>query len=136
MIWILLFQFIKEEVHRILECFVIFPDLHRVQHLQERCEVLLLYRRLVVNVADQRGVEEFFRLLPERIPAVALTLGICHQCGHEFQDVLLIVDIGERIVVHRLVEIDRIKNPNFIPVHLQGVGGFTDDTAFRIRYYE
>ena len=133
---LLLLQFVKEKVHRILECFVILPDLHRVKHFQKGCEVLFFHRRLVVNVADQCGVEELFRLLPERIPAVSLTLGIGHQRGHQLQDILLIVDVGERIIVHRLVKIDRIENPDFIPVHHEGVGGFIDDTAFRIRYYE
>ena len=44
-----------------------------------------------------------------------------------FQDVLFTVDIGERVVVHRLLKVDRIQDPDLIAVLLQGMAAFQDD---------
>ena len=62
MIRILLLQFIKEHIHRILECLIVLPYLHGIQHLQKHGEVLFLLRCLVMDVADQGTVQQFFRL--------------------------------------------------------------------------
>ena len=62
MIRLLLFQLIKEKIHRILERFVILSNLHGVEHFKKCCEILLFHRCLIVNVADQCRVKQFFRL--------------------------------------------------------------------------
>jgi len=136
MIRFLLFQLIKEKVHRILERFVILANLHGVEHFKKCCEILLFHRCLIVNVADQCRVKEFFRLLPERIPTVSLALCIGHQCRNKLQNVLFIMDVGKWIVVHRLMEVDRVEDPDLVAIFHQGVGGFVDDTPFRIRHHK
>jgi len=74
-----------------------------------------------VDIRDQRRIEQFFRFLPELVPALALALRVHHQRCHQLQNVLLRVQIGERVVVHRLLEIDRVKNLDAVVVPHQDV---------------
>ena len=69
-----------------------------------------------MDISDKGAVEECFRLYPEIVAFPSLALRIGDQRRHEFQDVLFTVDIGKRIVVHALFEIDRIKDANLVIV--------------------
>ncbi len=40
------------------------------------------------------------------------------------------MDVGKWIVVHRLMEVDRVEDPDLVAIFHQGVGGFVDDTPF------
>ena len=40
------------------------------------------------------------------------------------------MDIGERIIVHTLLEIDSVQDPDLIAVLLQGMAALQDDSAF------
>ena len=59
---LLLFQFIKKLIHRILKFFVILTGFACVDELQQRGEVLLLFRGFIPDVADQCTVKQPFRL--------------------------------------------------------------------------
>lgn len=67
-----------------------------------------------MDVADESTIEQCLCLVPERIAALAVTLGIRHECGSQLQDILFTVDIGERIIMHGLVKIDCVED--FDPV--------------------
>ena len=92
---------------------------------------------------------------PELITGLTVTFGIGDQCSHELQDILLGIDIGKRVVMLRLLEIDRIEDldhirfierfPMFVlngvPLRIQhrsasfqGFSAFYKDTGFGIRY--
>ena len=55
----------KENIHRALIVLVVLSGLTGIDQIQQRCEVLLLLRGFVPDVADQRGVVERFCLDPE-----------------------------------------------------------------------
>ena len=57
-----LFQLIEHQVHGVFELLIVLPDLHAVDHLNEGGEVLFLHRGFVVDVTDQRAVQQRFRL--------------------------------------------------------------------------
>ena len=59
---LLLFQFLKQFIHRILKFFVILAGFAGVDELQQRGEVLLLLRGFIPDVADQCAVEQAFGL--------------------------------------------------------------------------
>ena len=101
-------QLVKHQVHGVLKFLIVLPDLHRIYELNESGEILFLLRGLVVDVADQGGVKKRFGLNPEIVTALALPLGVGNQGRHQLQNVLFAVQIGKRIVVHGLLEIDRI----------------------------
>lgn len=64
---VLFLQVFKHDIHRVLELLIILADLHGVDELDQRGKVLLLLRRLVVDIADQCAVKEGLRLRPEFI---------------------------------------------------------------------
>ena len=57
-----LFQLIEHQVHGVFELLIILPDLHAVDHFNEGGEILFLHRGLVVDVADERAVQQRLRL--------------------------------------------------------------------------
>ena len=79
MIGILLRQFLKHQVNRILKFLIIFPDLHRVNELNEGGEVLFLCRGLIMDVANEGAVEQRLGLGPELVPALLLSFCVGNQ---------------------------------------------------------
>ena len=72
------------------------------------------------------------RTHPEVIAAFSFTLGVGDQDGDELQDVLFRMNIGERIVVHRLLEVDRIEGTHVISGGDQHFSGLNDQGPFRV----
>ena len=101
-------QLVKHQIHGVLKFLIVLPDLHRIDELNESGEILFLLRGLVEDVTDQGGIKKGFGLNPEIVTALALSLGVGNQGRHQLQNVLFAVQIGKRIVVHGLFEIDRI----------------------------
>jgi len=119
------FQVLKHNIHGILELFIILTDLHGVDELNQRSKVLFLNRGFVVDISDQRTVQQRFRLGPELVPGLAVTLGVGNQGCDELQDVFFAVDISEGIVVHTLGEVDGVEYLHFIlPDGLQRIAAF------------
>ena len=65
MVRVFLFQPFKHEVHRALKLRVILAGFTGIYHFQQGGEVHFLCRGLVPDVADERGVEQPFRLHPK-----------------------------------------------------------------------
>ena len=114
MVGVPLFQLIEHQVHGVFELLIVLPDLHAVDHLDEGGEVLFLHRGLIVDVADQRAVQQRFRLDPEIVPGLALSLGVGDQRCHQLQDVLFAMDIAEGVIVHGLFEVDGVQHLDLV----------------------
>lgn len=102
MVRVLLFQGVKEQVNRVLESLVILPDLHSVYHFYQRGKVLFIGGRFIIDVADQRRIEQRFGLDPEIVSRFSFAFCVGDQHRYQFENVLLIVDIRERVIVHTL----------------------------------
>ena len=87
-VWLFRFQCIKHQVYRIFELLVILPDFHGVDELDEGGEVLLLHRSFIVDISDQRAIQQCFRLDPEIVSGLALAFGIGNQRCHQLQNIL------------------------------------------------
>ena len=59
---VFLLQCVKQQIYRVLESLVILPDLHSVYHFHQRGKVLLIGGRFIIDVADQRRIEQCFGL--------------------------------------------------------------------------
>ena len=59
-VWLFGFQCVKHQIHGIFELLVILPDLHGVDELNKGGEVLLLHRSLIVDIANERTIEQAF----------------------------------------------------------------------------
>ena len=132
---VLFLKSLKHDVNRILELLVILPDLHGVDEFDQGGEVLFLDRCFIMDISDQCAVEQRFSFRPEFITGFSVPFGVGNQRGDELKDVLLAMDIGERIVVHALPEVDRIQDPDLVSVALQGFPAFEDDRTFRVGYH-
>ena len=129
MVGAFLLQRLKHLVNRVLERLIVLPDLHSVQEGDERPEVLLLHGGDIVDIGDERRVEQLFGFLPEvPVPAaLAVPLGVRHQGRHQLQNVLFVMDIGEGVVVHRLLKVDGVENLDAVLVPHQDSPALLDD---------
>jgi len=130
-------------------------DLPAVEHFKECSEVLLILRCFVMDISDQRRVQQRLRFGPELITGFAIAFGVSNQCGHELQDILLGMNVRERIVMLRLFEIDCVEDSDHIRLikwfpmfvfhgiplciqhrsaALQGFSAFYKDTGLGIGY--
>ena len=102
MIRVFLLQCVKQQIYRVLESLVILPDLHSVYHFHQRGKVLLIGGRFIIDVADQRRIEQCFGLDPEIVSRFPFAFRVGDQHRYQFENVLLIVDIRKRVIVHTL----------------------------------
>ncbi len=107
-IWLLGFQCIKHKVYGVFELLVILTDFHGIDELNEGGEVLLLFQSLIMDIANKRAVQQGFCFYPEIVFGLALAFGIGNQRCYQLQDVFFAMDIGERVIMHVLLEVDYI----------------------------
>ena len=112
MVWITGFQLVEHQVNGVFVFLVILPNFHAVYHLDEGGKILFLRRGLIVDVPNQGTVQQRFRLDPKIVPGLALALGVGNQRGDQLQNVLLRMDVGKRVIVHGLLEVDSIEDFN------------------------
>ena len=136
MIGALFLQLLKQNIHRILELFIILTDFHRVDHADKRIEITLFFWGFIVDVPDQSGVQKGFRLDPEIVPALCVACGIGDQAGHEFQNIFLSMDVDKWVIPHGLPEIDRIQDFDAVSSLQKQRAAFDRDRAFRVRHHE
>ena len=76
-------ELVEQAVHGVLELLVVLADFHRVEHLKHRAEVLFLLGSLVVDVADERHVEQLLGVGPELVALLPAARGVGYEAGHE-----------------------------------------------------
>ena len=96
------------------EYFIVLLYFHAENHIHQCIHVPILGGALENDIGNQSTVQKRFRLRPKRITLLALAFGIGNQRIHKFEDVGLILDIGQRIVVHGFCEINGIEH--FVPI--------------------
>ena len=84
-----------------------------------------------MDVADQGDVQQRFGLDPKILSGFAFTLGVGNQSRDELQDVRFAVDVRERVVVHRLFEVDGVQNFQPVAEMQKHFSAFVDNAAFR-----
>ena len=112
-------QFFKHQIDGIFEVLIVLPHLHGVDHFDEGGEVLFLHRRFVVDIPDERRVEQRFRLAPEVIAGFSVPLRVGNEGRDQLQNVLFAVEIRKGVVVMGLLEVDRVQYLDLILVPLE-----------------
>ena len=112
-------QFFKHQIDGIFEVLVVLPHLHGVDHFDEGGEILLLNRRFVVDIPDERRVKQRLRLAPEVIAGFSVPLRVGNEGRDQLQNVLLRVEIREGVVVVGLFEVDRVQYLDLILIPLE-----------------
>ena len=85
-----------------------------------------------MQIGDQGGEQKTLAFLPERIATAAFTLRVGHQGRDQFQNVLLAVDVAERVVVHRLFEVDGVQNFYLVAILQHGLPTFENYRSLRV----
>ena len=128
------FQLLEQKIDVIFEILVVLMDLHRVYHLYQRGKALFfLVMPLVVDVADERGVEQGFGFHPKIVPVFRVAGGVGDQGRDQLQNVLFAVDIGEGVVVHGFFEVDRVEDADFVALPQQEITALHGDAALWVR---
>ncbi len=120
------------DIYVVFKSFIILTHLHCIDEFYQCCEVLLLLRCFIIDVADERRVKQSLRLEPEIIASFAFALGVGNQSIDQLQNILLAVNVGERVIVHRLFEIDGVEHLNFVPCALHQPAALDQETSFRV----
>ncbi len=61
-----------------------------------------------MDISDKGTVQKRFCFYPEIVSGLAFAFGVGDQRCYQLQDVLFAMDIGERVIVHGLLEVDGI----------------------------
>ena len=125
-------ELIEQAVHGVLELLVVLADFHAVEHFKHRAEVLLLLRGLVMDVADERHVEQLLGVRPKLVAGLALPGRVRNEAGHELENVLLRAEVRKRIVVHGLLEVDGVQHAYLVPGTLQKTAGLKHQLTFGV----
>src|SRR5699024_8237707 len=80
---------------------------------------------------NKRRKQELFCFVPEGITAFSLAAGVGHEGCHQLQNVLFRVDIHERIIMHRLFEVDGIEDFDAVAFLQKGVADVQNRSALR-----
>ena len=88
-----------------------------------------------MDIADEGTIQKRFRFRPELIPGFSVPLGICDKGRDQLQNIFFAVNIGERVIVHGLLEVDRVKDLDFVVITLQQLANLAHDTSFRIGHH-
>ena len=75
------------------------------------------------------------RTLPKWIAALALAARIGNQAVYQLQDILFAMDIRQRIIVHRLFEIDCVEYLDAVAVPFQQPAALDDQAALRVCHH-
>ena len=132
MVGVPVFKLFKEQVNRRLKVFIVLPALTGIEHIQQGIHVLFFGWGFVVDISNQRLIQQGFRFLPEVIAAFCVPLGIGHDNRDQRQNVGFRVKIDEWVVVHGASKINGVENLDFIPAPNHRPSNFLNDSAFRI----
>ena len=88
-----------------------------------------------MDISNQSTIKKRFRFRPELIPGFSVPLGICDKGRYQLQNILFAVNIGERVIVHGLLEVDRVKDLDLVVITLQQLSNLAHDTSFRIGHH-
>ena len=96
----------------------------------------LLVHRLIIKL-NQTYAQAFYRLRtsrtrPEFVTGLAVSLGVGNERCGQLQNILFAVNIREGIIMHRLSEIDGVKDPDAVSILQKGLAAVDYDIAFRV----
>ena len=123
----------EHEINGALVCLVVLPGLACVYHFQKGDEVLFFLRGLIPDIANQGTVQEAFRLDPEILGRFfTVAFGVGYDGVGKFQNILFTPQIGEWVIVHGLLKVDRVQH--LVACPHQERACFQNEGSFRKRF--
>lgn len=81
---------------------------HPLHYIQQGIHVALLGWGFIVDISNQRLIQQSFRFLPESVPAFGFSLGIGHNNRDKGENVRFTMEIDKGVVVHGTGKINGI----------------------------
>lgn len=106
----------EEQVERGLEVLIVLAGLGHGEQRQQARKVVVLRREPVAQEGDEGGVQHLLGVLPEGVTRLSVAVGVHDVAVDERQDVGVRLHILERVVVHRLIEVDGVEGLHLVPV--------------------
>ena len=106
----------EQQVERRLEVLVVLARLRHGEQRQQARQVVVLRWEPVAQEGDEGGVEHLLRVLPERVARLAVAVGVHDVAVDEREDVGIGLHVPERVVVHRLIEVDGVEGLDLVAV--------------------
>ena len=109
---------LKFKVNAVFELLIVLTAFRSVYHVDQRFKVPLIFGVHSENKCNIRSIEQFLRFHPKVIAGRLLRgRSILDKDFHEFKNILLTVllaDICERIIVHRLCEVNGVEHLDLV----------------------
>ncbi len=136
MLGVALGEAVKHIVHGVLETFIILPYFHAVYHFNQRIHVAFFLRPLKDDIGHKGTVQKRFRFRPELVPLFTVPLGVGNQGIDEFQHIAFCLDVGHRVIVHRLGKIYAVEHLDLIALlFLQEVTALGEGAALGVYHH-
>ena len=106
----------EEQVERGLEVLIVLAGLGHGEQRQQARKVVVLRREPVAQEGDEGGVQHLLGVLPEGVTRLSVAVGVHDVAVDERQDVGVRLHVLERVVVHRLIEVDGVEGLHLVAV--------------------
>ena len=87
-----------------------------------------------MDVADQGTVKKRFRFRPELITGFTVSFRVGDEGRYQLQNVLFAVNVGEGVIVHGLLEVDRVEDFDFVVIAFKQLANLADHAALGVGY--
>ena len=87
-----------------------------------------------MDIANQGTVQKRFSLSPKLITRFSVSFRVGDEGRNQLQNILFAVNVGEGVIVHRLLEVDSVEDFDFIVVAFKQLANLADNRAFRVGY--
>ena len=126
------FKFFKHTVNRVFVFLIILSDFHSIDELKQSREILFFGRCFIVDVANQGAVQKRFRFRPELITGFTVSFRVGDEGCYQLQNVLFAVNVSKWVIMHGLLEVDSVKNLDFVVVAFKQLADLAYDLSFRV----
>ena len=128
------FQTLEQLVQRGLMGVVVLSHLTGAQHFHNHREVLLVWRRFMVQIEHQRQKQHGCRCVPKGVLALrAFRRGTFKEVRHKPLHIVIVPEIHEGVITMAALHVQQIQHTHFIPFLLQQIARIPRQLSFRIK---
>ena len=110
-----LFEPVEQSVKRRDKLIVILFDFTGSDHFHDHRKVLFLRRRFIMQIENKCKQKHHSRLVPERVLRLtAFGRRILKEVGHELLNIVILMQINERVIAMALFHVDKVKHLDLI----------------------
>ena len=129
------FQPLKQLVQRRSVFVTVLPHIRRTQHLHDHREILLVGRRFIFQIENERQQEHRCGGVPKWIVGLtAFRRGAFEQVGHKPLHIIVVPQVDKRIVAVAFFHVQKIQHPYLIALLPQQVSRASQQLTLRVQH--